>query len=418
MNEVTSLNQGDKIIVQKVTPRSAYKNYEMHTVTSFTDNEAVLDGGKYFLAKSEQWADKFTITPFNGVYVYTDSCNSTERHHRNAYTVNIVRRFTGENAETQAHKYLEIVNKLRDNLTPHKYAHGASESRNGREYATDAESIELKIMREKPHTLTTEAVEQFASILSSGVEAAVSNYIHNIKTLKEDVAQIALDGHEMLEQYHKEIEGLEPPAGGEVITLKDNQGNPTQFRFITGSIIVFEDEESSIEYTRQVVGGTSDAISIAYSDGTPAGTFVISYENNRAILMHKEAHHHDCCPSRPLRVESYYTILGTNIKELEERKNVISYNKNLLYWAGKKNSDLISWDVPEYLEPLLNAVLELKPMDPELNDINIIDRVVKRVENQLEGAEDKAREAGDKLINETREALMEYLEVKDAGYAF
>lgn len=172
MNEVTSLNRGDKIIVQKVIPRSAYKNYEMHTVTGFTDNEAVLDNGRHFLAKSEQWGDKFTITPFDGVYVYTYSCNSTERQHRNAYTVNIVRRFTGENAETQARKYLEIVNKLRDNLTPHKYAHGASESRNGREYATDVESIELKIMREKPHTLTTEAVGQFASILSSEVEAA------------------------------------------------------------------------------------------------------------------------------------------------------------------------------------------------------------------------------------------------------
>lgn len=59
----------------------------------------------------------------------------------------------------------------------------------------------------------------------------------------------------MLKQYHKETEGLEPPTGGEVITLKDKQDNPTQFRFITGSIIVFEDEESSVEYTRQVVGG-------------------------------------------------------------------------------------------------------------------------------------------------------------------
>lgn len=117
-------------------------------------------------------------------------------------------------------------------------------------------------------------------------------------------------------------------------------------------------------------------------------------------------------------MESYHTILETNIKELEERKNVISYNKNLLYWAGKKNSNLISWDVPEYLEPLLNAVLELKPMEPEIDDINIIDRVVKHVENQLVGAEDKAREAGDKMITETREALMEYLEVKDTGYAF
>lgn len=48
----------------------------------------------------------------------------------------------------------------------------------------------------------------------------------------------------------------------------------------------------------------------------------------------------------------------------------------------------------------------------------IIDRVVKRVKNQLLGAEDKAREAGDKLITETREALMEYLEVEDTGYAF
>lgn len=28
------------------------------------------------------------------------------------------------------------------------------------------------------------------------------------------------------------------------------------------------------------------------------------------------------------------------------------------------------------------------------------------------------REAGDKLITETREALMEYLEVEDTGYAF
>lgn len=50
MNEVTSLNRGDKIIVQKVIPRSAYKNYEMHTVTGFTDNEAALDNGRYFLA--------------------------------------------------------------------------------------------------------------------------------------------------------------------------------------------------------------------------------------------------------------------------------------------------------------------------------------------------------------------------------
>lgn len=33
-------------------------------------------------------------------------------------------------------------------------------------------------------------------------------------------------------------------------------------------------------------------------------------------------------------------------------------------------------------------------------------------------AEGKAREAGDKLITETREALMEYLEVEDTGYAF
>lgn len=48
----------------------------------------------------------------------------------------------------------------------------------------------------------------------------------------------------------------------------------------------------------------------------------------------------------------------------------------------------------------------------------IIDRVAKRVENQLVGAEEKAREAGDKLISETQEALKEYLKVKSVGYAF
>jgi len=34
------------------------------------------------------------------------------------------------------------------------------------------------------------------------------------------------------------------------------------------------------------------------------------------------------------------------------------------------------------------------------------------------GAEEKAREAGDKLISETQEALKEYLKVKSVGYAF